>query len=76
MSKKVEIVSITKTEFVQSPDEPSHPQGKEMCAYCKHAHISKPPCCSKCRTTVKTSDGKIFSTILSADCYCIEKNKG
>ena len=76
MSEKVEIVSIKKSEFIQGLDKPSHPQGKEFCAYCKHSHINKPPCCCQCRTTVETSDGKIFYSIVTADIHCNKNNRG
>jgi hypothetical protein len=74
MSEKVEVVSVEKSEFFQDPKGRLHPSHMQYCAYCIHNSADRPSCCRRCKTTAKTSDGKIFDDFTKADTYCIRKN--
>ena len=74
MSKKVEVVSIERSEFFQDPKVPLHPPHMQYCAFCIHASADMSSCCRKCKTTAKTSDGKVFDDFTKAEGYCIKKN--
>lgn len=71
---KVEVVSVERSEFLQNPRVQPNPPHMQYCAYCVHHSADRPSCCHRCKTTAKTSDGKVFDDFTSADVYCIRKN--
>lgn len=74
MSEKVKVVSIERSEFFQDPKAKPHPPHMQYCSYCIHDFPDRPSCCHSCKTTAKTSDGKIFDSFTRANGYCIRKN--
>lgn len=71
---KIEVVSIERSEFFQDPKAKLHPPYMQYCAYCAHDSASRPSYCHRCKTTARTSDGKVFDDFTEAELYCIKKN--
>lgn len=75
MNKKIEVVSIKRSEFFQDPKGQLHPPHMQYCCYCIHDSADRPTCCRKCKTIAKTSDGEIFDDFTKADIHCSKKNR-